>query len=236
MNEWSVNFLNEASALRLLRPDIPLGVDAPNFEQDAMVWVLEKEEYKRNVTYQPRQWYNPFQEGEVHELEHQRGDLLIHFPGLHEKHAAMGKWLDQVELSPEELQIPINNLTLKADISAFWIRLNSAKKLLQRAGKFRWNKKVMDVLAQNRKLESRFNRAFEILQNVTQQSPYDKDLILKAHSRLNNAMSEISQGRRYSHRPGNANLTANMNRTKLDTHGDADDATLGIVLTNEEVE
>ena len=83
--------------------------------------------------YQPRQWLNPCFKGRNKKLEYQRGDTILHFAGTKEKHPGIGKWLDNLDQIPEEFEIPIYNLTLRADIARIWTYLNNARILLDKA-------------------------------------------------------------------------------------------------------
>ena len=136
INEWSVNFLTQAIALPLLRPEIPIGVPIPNMEQDAMRWVLDQKGYKEHAVYQPRLWYNTFSQGPDEKPENRPGDMLIHFPGVAHKYRLMGHWLDIVENEPEKVNIPLANLTLHDNINAFWADLRTAKHALSNATEY----------------------------------------------------------------------------------------------------
>lgn len=210
VNEWSVNFLTEASALPLLRPEVELGSQAPNYEQDAMVWVLNKEGYREHVVYQPREWYNPFEEGEHHELEHQKGDMLIHFAGMGKKHAAMGRWLDKVDQSPEELHIPVSNLTLKADIAHFWTRLTNAKVLLDKAWNLQSSDRIKQVVTYNPRIADELKDATNELHKLYQEAPYKKDAIRKAHSKLDDAIRATHKAKQDIHETERAQIKAKL--------------------------
>ena len=214
INEWSVNFLTEASALPLLRPEVELGTRAPNYEQDAMVWVLDKEGYREHVVYQPRQWYNPFAEGEHHELEHERGDLLIHFPGMPEKHTAIGRWLDKVDQSSEELTIPVSNLTLKAEIAQFWTRLNNAKGLLDRAWDLQSDDQIVQMFVHNPILGDELKDAADRLHKIYQETPFQTGKIRNAHIKLSNAIRETKKARREVQQANRENAKAKLDRAK----------------------
>ena len=214
VNEWSVNFLTEASALPLLRPEIKLGVRAPNYEQDAMVWVLNKEGYKEHVVYQPREWYNPFNEWVHHQLEHERGDLLIHFAGQPEKHAAMGKWLDKLDQSPEELQVPVSNLTIKADIAHFWTRLNNAKVILDKAWDLQSDDRVKHMFTHNTELGDELKDATDRLQKIYQGTPYEKNEIRGAHSAVDDAIRKTEEARKQVQDAKKAVIKANLAKAK----------------------
>jgi len=234
VNEWSVNFLTEASALPLLRPEVELGTRAPNYEQDAMVWVLEKEGYREHVVYQPREWYNPFQEGENHESEHQNGDMLIHFPGMQEKHAAMGTWLDKVDQSPEELQVPVSNLTLKADIAHFWTRLNNARVQLDKAWELQTTDKIKQMFIHNPDLGDQLKDAADHLHRIFQESPYEKDNIRKAYSELIDAIRKTEDAKKQVQEARKAEAKAKLQQAKdREKHGGESNA---LDVTNNQAE
>ena len=220
VNEWSVNFLTEASALPLLRPEVKLGVNAPNYEQDAMVWVLNKEGYREHVVYQPREWYNPFYEGEQHELEYRKGDMLIHFAGTPEKHSPMGKWLDNVDQSPEELNVPLSNTTLKADIAHFWTRLNNAKVLLDKAWDLQSSDEVKQMFTYNPSMGDDLKDATNELQRLYQDTPYLKDDIRTAHTKLDEAIRATRKAEHDMRATEKANRKAKLQQAK---HMETDD-------------
>lgn len=136
INEWAINFLAQAVALPLLRPDIPIGVPIPNMEQDAMRWVLDQKGYKEHAVYQPRLWYNAFSHGQDKTPETKPGDMIIHFPGVEHKYPLMGHWLDIVETEPEKVNIPLANLTLHDDIKGFWNNIRAARQSLHNATEY----------------------------------------------------------------------------------------------------
>ena len=173
INEWSVNFLTQATAIPLLRPDIPLGVPYPNYEQDAMKWVLAQEGYKEHAVYQPRLWNNGFSNGAEGELEVKTGDLLIHFPGVLHKYPLMGHWLDIVENEPEKVKIPLANLTLHDDVKDFWETLRTAKQALHSATEAREaDSSVRQVLNQHPGLGDDLAEAFEELERLVYEEPF----------------------------------------------------------------
>ncbi|KAK3176117.1 hypothetical protein OEA41_007439 [Lepraria neglecta] len=138
VNEWSVNLLTAATALRLLRPELNMVQRGPNYEQDAMVWVLEQQEHLKHVIYQPREWFNLFElHHDQNTLKYKPGDLLMHAVGAQDKYQAMGHWLDRLDNSPEELQLQLSNISLKGDVDRFWSILKDADNLLDMAKTFR---------------------------------------------------------------------------------------------------
>ena len=176
INEWSINFLTQATALPLLRPDVPLGDPFPNYEQDAMNWVLNQEGYKEHAVYQPRMWYNGFASGVDHESEIKTGDLLIHFAGVGDKHAAMGHWLDVVENESEKVNIPLANLTLHNDIKTFWTELRSAKQALHDATNFLETEPfAQQLFHQHSELERDMKETSSHLERLVYEEPFQQD-------------------------------------------------------------
>ena len=189
INEWSVNFLTQAAAIPLLRPDIPLGVPFPNYEQDAMKWVLEQKGYKEHTVYQPRLWYNGFSNGAEGELEVNTGDLLIHFPGVAQKFPEMGHWLDIVENEPEKARIPLANMTLHDDIQDFWTLLRAAKQALHSATEAREeDSNVRQVFNQHPALGDDLAEAFEELERLVYDEPFQRKELEEATLLVNAAL------------------------------------------------
>ena len=189
INEWTVNFLTTATAIPLLRPDIPLGVPYPNYEQDAMKWVLEQNGYKEHAVYQPRLWYNGFSNGPEGVLEVKTGDLLIHFPGTMQKYTVMGHWLDIVENEPEKVKIPLANLTLHDNIKDFWATLRTAKQALQSATESREaDSTVRQIFNQNPGLGDDLDEAFEELERLVYEEPFHRKELKEATLLVNAAL------------------------------------------------
>lgn len=93
VHEWSVRMMAKALAYPMFRPDVQLGCSADQF---AMELVLNETDFGRSVLYQPRSWYNAYEFH--HGYEGEKGDLLVHFPGLEDdRWQHMQKWLDTVE-------------------------------------------------------------------------------------------------------------------------------------------
>ncbi|KAK4901923.1 hypothetical protein LTR49_027160 [Elasticomyces elasticus] len=110
VSPWSVSFLVETQGMPLYESDLELGRSA---DQEAMGKTLSKEKgepigegYREGMAYVPRTWINTYEWR--HAYEGQRGDMLVHFPGLEEqrwKH--MADWLDIVEMTPEKWECPL---------------------------------------------------------------------------------------------------------------------------------
>lgn len=189
INEWTVNFLTQATAIPLLRPDIPIGVPYPNYEQDAMKWVLDQKGYKEHTVYQPRLWYNGFSSGAEGELEVKTGDLLIHFPGVLEKYSKMGHWLDILENEPEKVKIPLANMTLHEDVKDFWATLRTAKQALQSATEAREEDSIVRmVFNQHPGLGDDLAEAFEELERLVYEEPFQHEELKEATLLVNAAL------------------------------------------------
>ena len=196
INEWSVNFLTQATALPLLRPDIPLGVPIPNMEQDAMRWVLDQEGYKEHAVYQPRLWYNAFSHGPDQKPETKAGDMVIHFPGVEHKYPLMGHWLDIVENEPEKVNIPLANLTLHSDIKDFWASLRIAKQALHNATEYlEADIVVQQVLREHSELGDDLKEAFKNLERLFYEEPFQQEELKEATLLVGAALSRASKAK-----------------------------------------
>lgn len=188
INEWSVNFLTQATALPLLRPDIPLGVPIPNMEQDAMIWVLNQDGYKEHAVYQPRLWYNAFAEGPDKVAETTSGAMLIHFPGVGKKAQVMGHWLDVVENEPEKLNIPLANLTLYDDIKDFWANLRTAKQIFYNATDLMTKDIVVQqVFNRHKRLGDELKETSKKLERLIYEEPFQQKELKEATLLVNAA-------------------------------------------------
>lgn len=201
INEWSVNFLTQATALPLLRPDIPLGVPIPNMEQDAMRWVLDQEGYKEHAVYQPRLWYNAFSQGQDHEPETKTGDMLIHFPGVEHKAPLMGHWLDIVENEPEKVDIPLANLTLHNDIKGFWANLRTAKEAVHNATEYMTaDIVVQQVFNRHPELGDDLKETSKKLERLVYEEPFQQKELKEATLLVDAALSRASKAKEEAER------------------------------------
>lgn len=200
INEWSVNFLTQATALPLLRPDVPLGVPAPNMEQDAMKWVLDQEGYKEHAIYQPRSWYNGFAEGLGPDgnmgLEIKPGDLLVHFAGSGGKSARMGHWLDILDNEPEKVNIPLANLTLHNDVKDFWAYLRTARQALHEITEcLEADTVVQQVFLQHPELGDDLEEASKEMKRVVYEEPFHENALREATQRAEAVLSRASEAK-----------------------------------------
>lgn len=197
INEWSVNFLTQATAIPLLRPDVPLGA---NMEQDAMKWVLDQEGYKEHAVYQPRLWYNAFAEGLGPdgnlESETKAGDMLIHFAGSGHKPARMGHWLDILDNEPEKVNIPLANLTLNNDINDFWANLRAARQALHNINEcMEADPVVQQVFVQHPELGDDMEEASKNLERLIYEEPFHQIELREATQIAEAALSRASEAK-----------------------------------------
>ena len=201
INEWAVNFLTQATALPLLRPDIPLGDPLPNMEQDAMRWVLDQEGYKEHAVYQPRLWYNTFAEGRDKQLETKTGDMLIHFPGVEHKYPLMRHWLDIVENEPQKVNVPLANLTIHNDINGFWATLRTAKQALHNATEYiTADIVVQQVFIRHPGLGDDLKETSKKLQRLIYEEPFQQKELKEATLLVDAALSRASKAKEEAER------------------------------------
>jgi hypothetical protein len=127
---WTVDFLIETLGYPLYLPDVDLGVLV---EQEAMGRVLSKSStgpegrgYREGNVYLPRPWINAYEWH--HDYEGKKGDILVHFPGLEDaKWPHMAKWLNIIESTPHEWEVPLNQTDYPAKLDAFWNKFRAAR-------------------------------------------------------------------------------------------------------------
>lgn len=138
VHPWSIAMLIDAMAMPLYRPDIKLGRSA---DQEAMRRTLNKtvggpynKGFKSAQMYVPRLWINTyeFSKGSVGRFEGQKGDMLVHFPGMEEtkRLKLMTEWLDIVERDGNEWEVPIEQTKYWNETRQFWDRFRDAQKLV----------------------------------------------------------------------------------------------------------
>ena len=124
--------MSEVIALRQLKPEVKFDFE----DQGAIGWVLNRPGYEEHVLYQPHNWWNAF----GLQQPPQATDLfLLHFAGVdccgnpESKATVMSRWLDKLDVNPDEYYTPLHNMTLPSEIDAYWDSLASAQKTLQEA-------------------------------------------------------------------------------------------------------
>lgn len=134
VHPWSVQMLSETLALRQLRPEVTFD----HFDQGALWWVMEKEEYAQHVIYQPHDWWNSF--GLARE-PHDTDAFTLHFAGVdccgqpEPKGMVMERWLDIVETRPQEYAVELEKTRLPKEVKDYWAILRAARKTMNDASK-----------------------------------------------------------------------------------------------------
>lgn len=127
VHDWSVTMLSATLAFQLVHPEIDLGNSA---DQTAMNYVCNQTDFRPNVLYQPRPWYNTYEFTRGYEGE--KGNLLVHFPGLEaERFIHMRSWLDIVEKNSSAWEIPLTQTAYQPKIDEFWATLRKGRDLVQ---------------------------------------------------------------------------------------------------------
>jgi hypothetical protein len=127
VHEWSVRMLAQTVAYPMFRPEVDLGFSA---DQEAMKLVFKEPAFRHGVLYQPRPWYNTYEFH--HGYEGNKGDLLVHFPGLEQdRWEHMSNWLDIVELRPHEWEMELDKTLYLEKIGNFWGLLREARLTLR---------------------------------------------------------------------------------------------------------
>lgn len=134
VSEWSVKTLAQVLALQQLRPDVTFEF----FDQGATRWVIEQEDHQEKFLFQPHNWWNSFAPPGGFDNE---GRFLLHFaghgccggPDEEKKPAAMSRWLDKLETSPQNFAIPLENTSYPSAVEGYWTQMRSAKAILKQA-------------------------------------------------------------------------------------------------------
>ncbi len=132
VHQWSVRMLAKTIAMPLYRPELDLGRSA---DQNAMAIIFNETEFRPNVLFQPRIWYNTYEFS--HGFEGSKGRLLVHFPGLEEerwKH--MEAWLKVTATQPEDWVQELPETMYPSEIETFWTEVGRARDVLRRGHEF----------------------------------------------------------------------------------------------------
>ncbi|KAL4872536.1 hypothetical protein BDV12DRAFT_193254 [Aspergillus spectabilis] len=170
VHQWTVKMLIEALGYPVYNPKVDLGVQV---DQSAMEKVLTQSTYKEGLTYLPRTWINTYEW--AHDYEGTKGNFQVHFPGLGEQRSAhMSKWLDIVERTPEEWEVPVRRTWYLSETEAFWERIRTARKIaVEYEKKKAANKGPSPMSSTDKDLEAAVNE----LKKVLYEEPYEAELL-----------------------------------------------------------
>lgn len=156
VHPWTISMFVDSMAFPLCHADVDLGNDA---DQAAMARTLEKNTggptgkgFKDGVAYLPKTFFNSYElpgylrngrtdvlrnfTGFVtpHAYEGQKGDFLVHLPGLFDDRALlMADWLHMVEARQDTWAIPLKETTYVQDTQTYWSIYGDAVKALEAA-------------------------------------------------------------------------------------------------------
>ncbi|CAG8366382.1 unnamed protein product [Penicillium salamii] len=178
VHPWTINLLTETMAYPLYLPGIDLGRSA---DQEGMKRVLNKTTggpngrgYADGVVYLPRPWINAYEWDWAY--EGRRGDLLVHFPGLEERRwPHMAKWLDIVEMTPHEWDLPLEETGYPDRTVTYWSLFRSARNSIE---------SVEKKIHAGESMPARTVEAVEILRKVLREKSDNMDLIRKGLNTL----------------------------------------------------
>ncbi|RMZ10875.1 hypothetical protein D0864_01160 [Hortaea werneckii] len=127
VSSWSIDFLSAILAYRTFKPDAELAFT----EQSAMANVLEMPEYKDKAVECPAPWFNGYQSDGEHDKEQQvrEGGLLVHFPGVEDKLAAIGQWVDKCRNERSSCEKVFGDMPgYLEEIETFWEEVRSRRR------------------------------------------------------------------------------------------------------------
>lgn len=92
--------------------------------------ILRSDTYRDSVLYQPRKWYNAYQNS-VSDSEAEKGDLFVHFHGLGgDKWGAMASRIASYDELRRDWNLPLEQTKYEKKVAEFWSRIREAKTLL----------------------------------------------------------------------------------------------------------
>ncbi|KAL2846419.1 cytochrome P450 [Aspergillus pseudoustus] len=171
VHQWTIDLLIESLGYPIYNPSIDLGVQV---DQSAMEKVIKGSRYQDNITYLPRTWINTYEW--AHAYEGEKGNYLVHFPGLGEQRwAHMERWLDMVERTPEKWEVPVEETWYLRDTEAFWYRVATAKGIIHGFEK-EWSERNIEASPLSTR-EREMGRAVEELRKVLREEPFEAALL-----------------------------------------------------------
>ncbi|KID76190.1 galactosyl transferase GMA12/MNN10 family protein, partial [Metarhizium brunneum ARSEF 3297] len=133
VHPWTVTMLAETIGYPLHHPGVDLGRNA---DQDVMAGIFNKSDggpdgagYARAVVYMPRPLTNAYEFSTG--FEGDKGSLLVHFPGLDDlRWPRMERWLDTVEKTPLEWEVPLERTGYVNQTDVFWGQVRAARRAI----------------------------------------------------------------------------------------------------------
>ena len=121
VHSWSVELISAVVAYQYFHPETELQYR----DQSALVEVLKEKHFQGPVLYLPQRWFNAYQQAldpteAIHPFQLQRGDLLVHFPGVPDRGDRMIFYLEKAERHLPEWELDLVRTSYPTDIKDFW--------------------------------------------------------------------------------------------------------------------
>lgn len=130
VNEWSARMLLEVLSMP---SDTPGLQESGRKDRFALSEVIRGASYRDNVFYQPRNWYNAYAFS-ANTSEYRHGDMQLHFHGLGgDKWSGLSNTLNLLSSTPADFSVPLRKTTYRAEIDAYWERMQMARRVLKKA-------------------------------------------------------------------------------------------------------
>lgn len=123
VHSWSVELISAVIAFPYYNPDTELQYR----DQSALVEVLKEKHFEKNVLYLPQRWFNAYQQAlnpteAIYPFQLQRGDLLVHFPGVPDRGDRMRFYLEKAERHLPEWELDLIHTSYPTDVEEFWAK------------------------------------------------------------------------------------------------------------------
>ena len=120
VHPWSVELLSAIIAYPNYEPDVQL-----EYRDQSALWnLLQEKPFKKNYLLVPQRWFNAYQ-AELNDdyqraFQINRGDLLVHFPGVPSRDERMRAFIDRAERHLQEWELDYQNTTYPREIKEYW--------------------------------------------------------------------------------------------------------------------
>ena len=123
VHSWSVELISAVVAYPYFHPETELQYR----DQSALVEVLREKHFQNHVLYLPQRWFNAYQQAldpteAIQPFQLQRGDLLVHFPGVPDRGDRMIFYLEKAERHLPEWELDLVRTSYPTDIEDFWAK------------------------------------------------------------------------------------------------------------------
>lgn len=123
VHSWSVELISAVIAFPYFNPQTELQYR----DQSALVEVLKEKHFKNNILYLPQRWFNAYQQAldpteTILPFQLQRGDLLVHFPGIPDRGDRMSFYLEKADRHLPEWELDLSQTSYPTDVAEFWAK------------------------------------------------------------------------------------------------------------------